>query len=141
MTRDCELSDAPAEIVQDDQLGGEPRLSGHRIGVFHIWVHYRRERTVTEIAEEVYPHLRVDQVEAAVDYARTHPDEIAALQREHDRRVREHRRAARERKQLALRESCPTCGGQLTLGDELPLALVRCVSCGEEHAVRRLLER
>jgi hypothetical protein len=34
---DDRTSDASAAIVKDELLGGEPRLEGHRIGVFHIW--------------------------------------------------------------------------------------------------------
>jgi uncharacterized protein (DUF433 family)/ribosomal protein L32 len=134
-----ETSNAPAAIVQDELLGGEPRLEGHRIGVFHIWTKYRQGKTSEEIADEVYPHLRHEQVETAIEYAKTHPDRMAAIERERKRAVRERRRRARERKQLALGKACPHCGGQLRAGEDLPLALVWCPSCGEVHVVKRLL--
>jgi ribosomal protein L32 len=107
--------------------------------VFHIWTKYRQGKTSEEIADEVYPHLRHEQVETAIEYAKTHPDRMAAIERERKRAVRERRRRARERKQLALGKACPHCGGQLRAGEDLPLALVWCPSCGEVHVVKRLL--
>lgn len=139
MTGDNDTSDTSAEIVQDDLLGGEPRIKGHRIGVFHVWVHYRVGTTIEEIAEEVYPHLHLEQVEAAVAYANNHPQTMDALEREREQAAREHRRRARERKQLAVGKSCPQCGDQLVDGEELPRALVRCSACEEVHVVEQIL--
>jgi uncharacterized protein (DUF433 family) len=138
MTKTTDTSDAPAEIVQDDQLGGEPRLAGHRIDVFHIWTHSRRGKTAADIAARVYPHLRIEQVETALAYAREHPDRMATLERERERRARTHRREARERKQSVLGDPCPACDGRLVDGEALPLALVRCRSCGATHVVTLL---
>ncbi|CCQ33149.1 hypothetical protein HLRTI_002610 [Halorhabdus tiamatea SARL4B] len=135
-----EQSDAPAAIVRDDQLGGQPRLDGHRIGVHHIWTHYQQEKSIEQIAEEVYSHLRIEQVQAAVGYARANPEEMAALEREREWLIRDRMRRARKRKRLALGMSCPKCGGQLIAGEDLPLALVACSSCGDEHVVKLLLE-
>ena len=136
-----EKSDAPAEIIRDDQLGGEPRLANHRIGVSHILTHYRQDRTAEEIAEEVYPHLRVEQVEAALEYAEANPDTMEALERERERRVREHKQRARGDKQQVLEEvDCPECGARLVDEADLPLALVRCVDCEEKHVVGLLIE-
>lgn len=139
MTERDERSDAPAEIVSDDLLGGQPRLAGHRIGVIHVWVQHRQGKTIEEIADAVYPHLRVEQVEAAVEYARSHPETMRALERERERKANERRRRARERKQVALGEPCPECGDTLVDGGGLPLALVRCEFCGEEHAVTSIV--
>lgn len=136
-----EKSDAPAEIIRDDQLGGEPRLANHRIGVSHIVTHYRQDRTAEEIAEEVYPHLRVEQVEAALVYAAANPDTMEALERERERRVQEHKQRARADKQQVLEEvPCPECDGRLVDEAALPLALVRCADCEEEHVVSLLSE-
>lgn len=138
MTGTADESDAPAEIVQDDLLGGEPRLADHRIGVIHVWTTYQNGSTIDEIADEVYPHLRVDQVEAAVDYAREHLRTIAAIERDRERRARERRARARERKQQTLEEPCPDCGSRL-VDDEQPLALVYCESCDEARIVKQLV--
>ena len=64
-----------AEIVMDgDTLGGKPRLAGHRIGVDHIGTKIRMgEHTIESVAEDVYPHLDVEQVAAALDYYDDHP--------------------------------------------------------------------
>lgn len=137
---DDEPSDAPASIVQDDLLGGEPRLEGHRISVFHIWTHYCRGKTSDDIAEDVYPHLRAEQIEAAIEYATDYPDRMASIEREHTRAVRQRRRRARERKQLALGNACPQCGSQLRTGEDLPLALVWCSTCSEAHPVKLVLQ-
>jgi len=134
-----EQSDAPAAIVVDDQLGGAPRLDGHRIGVLHIWTHYQQGDPIEQIAEEVYPHLRIEQVQAAVGYARANPEEMAVLEREREWLTRDRMRRARKRKRLALEMVCPECGGQIVPGEDLPLALVECSSCGDEHVVKLLL--
>ena len=78
-------------------------------------------------------------IETAIEYAKAHPDRMAAIERERKRTVRERRRRARERKQLALGRACPQCDGRLRTGEDLPLALVWCPSCGEVHVVKRLL--
>ena len=137
---DDETSDAPATIVQDERLGGEPRLKGHRISVFHTWTHYRRGKTSEDIAEEVYPHLRTEQIETAIEYANHHSDRMASIERGRTRAVRQRRRRARERKQLALGKACPQCDGQLRTGEDLPLALVWCPSCREAHPVKLVLQ-
>lgn len=136
-----EKSDAPAEIVRDDQLGGEPRLAGHRIGVSHIRTHYRQGKTIEAIADEVYPHLRVEQVAAALEYAAANPDTMEALERERERIVRQRERVARVKKRQVLEEeACPECGGRLVDTADLPLALVRCVDCENTHVVRLLTD-
>jgi uncharacterized protein (DUF433 family) len=135
MTND-ETSDAPAVIVQDERLGGEPRLEGHRIGVFHIWTKYRQGKTSEEIADEVYPQLRHKPVETVIESAKAPPDRMATIECERKRVVREPKRRVRERKQLALGRACPQCDRQLRAGKDLPLALVCCSSCGE--VVKRL---
>jgi len=134
-----ENPDAPTLIVADDQLGGEPRLDSHRIGVHHIWTHYQQGKSIEQIAEKIYPHLRIEQVQAAVAYAKVHPKEMEALEREREWLIRDHLRRARKRKRLALGMSCPECGGQLVAGDDLPLAVVECASCDVVHVVKQLL--
>lgn len=132
-------SEQPAEIVKTSGvLGGDPRLAGHRIGVYHIWAHYRLGDSEEDIAENVYPHLRIEQVEKAIQYAREHEDEMQEEKEERDELAKDLREEAKQEKQRALSHSCPECGGDLVGGDHAP-ALVECETCGEKHAVDRLL--
>lgn len=61
-------------IVTDDAMGGDARLAGHRIAVYHIVQFREAGFEPEEIAEEY--DLDVGQVRAALDYAERHPDEI-----------------------------------------------------------------
>jgi uncharacterized protein (DUF433 family) len=56
--------------------GGEPRIAGTRIKVKHIftWIE-RMGNTPAKIVAE-FPHLTISQVQAAVEYYRSHRDEI-----------------------------------------------------------------
>lgn len=64
-------------IVTDDKLGGEARVEGTRIGVYHIVQYHRGGETVEEIAAEF--ELEESTVERALEYAENHPDEIEAV--------------------------------------------------------------
>lgn len=135
-----EKSDYPAEVVETPGvLSGDPRLKGHRIGVYHIWAHRLQGDSAEEIEENVYPHLRLEQVEEALRYAREHKDEMREEKQEREELEKELRREAREDKQQALGQPCPECGGDL-VGNDQPPALVECADCDEVYVVDQLLD-
>lgn len=78
------MSDDEPHIVETEGvLGGKPRLDGHRIGVHHIWARYTAsDVSALQLSEEVYPHLSLAQVDAALDYAREHRAEIEGIIRD-----------------------------------------------------------
>lgn len=56
-----------ARIVRDDKMGGDARLKGHRIAVYHV-VQYRESGfSPEEIAAEF--GLDIGDVEVALEYA------------------------------------------------------------------------
>jgi uncharacterized protein (DUF433 family) len=60
-------------IVETEAM--EPRIEGHRITVRHIvqvWID--EDRSVEEIATDVYPHLSETQVVEALRYALEHTE-------------------------------------------------------------------
>lgn len=54
-------------IICDDELGGDARIEGHRIAVYHIMDFVEAGFTVEEIAEDF--DLKVEEVEEAIEYA------------------------------------------------------------------------
>jgi uncharacterized protein (DUF433 family) len=57
-------------IVQDDELGGDARIDGTRIGVYHIMQYRDAGYSISDIADEF--SLNVEEVEEAVQYAQHH---------------------------------------------------------------------
>lgn len=64
-------------IVQDDKMSGEPRLDGHRITVYQVWTMSDVYDDPTEIADQL--RITEEEVEEALAYADSHPEEMAAL--------------------------------------------------------------
>lgn len=56
-----------------------PRIKDSRIRVSDIAFHYMEfeQATAVDWIQRVYPHLSTEKIEAAIDYWRAHPDEIA----------------------------------------------------------------
>lgn len=61
-------SNTPAIIVDPDLLGGKPTIEGTRIGVDLILEKLGDGETIDDILRD-FPHLRRDQVVAAINYA------------------------------------------------------------------------
>ena len=57
-------------IVRDDELGGDARIDGTRIGVYHIMQYRDAGYSIPDIADEF--SLTVEEVEEAVEYAQHH---------------------------------------------------------------------
>jgi uncharacterized protein (DUF433 family) len=68
------------EIVQTpDVLGGDPRIDGHRIGVYHVYQRYvEGGETPEEIATSY--GITVAEVHAALAYAFSNPDEMRDIE-------------------------------------------------------------
>lgn len=74
----------------EDKLGGAPHISGHRIAVHHIVREFRdRDRDITAIAEEVYPHLSEDEVREAIVWALDNDEEFSGYEDQRRERLRE----------------------------------------------------
>ena len=56
--------------------GGLPRIAGHRIAVHDIAEYVHRGFTAERIVSEVYSHLSLAQVSAAIHYYYEHQEEI-----------------------------------------------------------------
>lgn len=57
------------EIISNPEiLGGKPVIAGTRISVEWVLLKLREGLTLAEILDE-YPHLKADQLQAAIDYA------------------------------------------------------------------------
>jgi uncharacterized protein (DUF433 family) len=56
-----------------------PRIKGTRIRVSNIAFHYMEfeQATPADWIQRVYPQLSIEEIEAAIDYWREHPEEIA----------------------------------------------------------------
>ncbi len=56
--------------------GGLPRIEGHRIAVHDIAEYIQQGYTADRIVSEVYPHLSLAQVAAAIHYYYEHQEEV-----------------------------------------------------------------
>ncbi len=78
-------------------LSGRARINGTRIGVSDIWLAYLRaldEVAIPRILKD-FSHLKEEQVRAALDYARKHPEEIEQeLEKEEEEMARKGSRQA-----------------------------------------------
>jgi len=74
-------------------LGGDPRFSGTRIGVIHVYRRYENGESPEEIAAS-YDGITVADVHNALAYAFDNPEAIAAIEeqeREAIEQIRENR--------------------------------------------------
>lgn len=69
----------PQIVKTEDILGGDPRIDGHRIGVFHIYQrHVEGDETPEEIAADY--GISIGEVYAALAYAFSNPDEMRDIE-------------------------------------------------------------
>lgn len=82
-------------VATEGVLGGKPRIEGTRIGVYQVGTLVRETGwSRAEVAEQL--GLSDDEIDAALDYFDTHPDEMAAIgeaRAETVERIRERGRA------------------------------------------------
>lgn len=81
------MAQRAARIVRtDDVLHGEPRIEGRRVGVRQIRVLVEESGLpAAEVAERL--DLRVADVYAALTYYHEHPDEMATIEAEREKRI------------------------------------------------------
>lgn len=78
----------PRIVKTEDVLGGDPRIDGHRIGVFHVYQqHVENDETPEEIATDY--DISVGEVHAALAYAFSNPDEMRAIEARNEARYEE----------------------------------------------------
>jgi len=71
--------DMPQVVKTDDVLGGDPRIEGHRIGVYHVYRRYvEGDDTPEEIATSY--DISVAAVHTALAYAFNNPDEMREIE-------------------------------------------------------------
>jgi len=69
----------PEIVTTDPILGGDPRIEGHRIGVYHVYQRYvDGDDTPEEIATSY--DISIAEVHAALAYAFSHPEEMRAIE-------------------------------------------------------------
>lgn len=69
----------PQIVTTEDVLGGDPRIDGHRIGVYHVYQRYvEGGETPEEIATSY--DISVAEVHAALAYAFSNPEEMRAIE-------------------------------------------------------------
>lgn len=77
----------PRIVTTEDVLGGDPRIEGHRIGVYHVYRRYVEGDETPEAIAAGYD-ISAAEVHTALAYAFSNPDEmrgIEARNRELDR--------------------------------------------------------
>jgi uncharacterized protein (DUF433 family) len=94
MTAPIESTPPSAIVATPGTCGGEPRIAGTRIKVRHVvgWVECDK-MTMATILEQ-FPQLTQTQIESALAYAASHPDEMAELDRQAREIERVHRTQA-----------------------------------------------
>jgi len=80
--------DAVSIVKTSDTLHGQPRIAGTRVGVFALGESVRRGEQAVGYLLEAYTDLTKDQVENALAYYDSHPNEMAALREEEEQTVR-----------------------------------------------------
>jgi uncharacterized protein (DUF433 family) len=69
----------PEIVKTNDVLGGDPRIEGHRIGVYHVYRRYvEGDDTPEEIATSY--DISVAEVHVALAYAFSHPEEMRTIE-------------------------------------------------------------
>jgi uncharacterized protein (DUF433 family) len=70
-------------VKTEDVLGGDPRISGHRIGVYDVVELVLEGRySVQDVIRAVYPRLSEREVHAALAYYYDHSEEIREIEQE-----------------------------------------------------------
>jgi uncharacterized protein (DUF433 family) len=69
----------PEIVTTDDILDGDPRIEGHRIGVYHAYQRYVDGNNTPEEIATSYD-ISVAEVHAALAYAFSHPEEMRAIE-------------------------------------------------------------
>lgn len=88
--------DGVAIVKSPEVLHGKPRIDGTRLSVFIIGESVRQGGQSVEEVLDAYPDVTTEQIEAALAYYDSHPDEMAVLRDEAEqlvRRLREQSRA------------------------------------------------
>ena len=62
----------PEIVKTEDVLGGDPRIEGRRIGVYHVYQRYVEEDDTSEEIVTSY-EISVAEIHAALAYAFSHP--------------------------------------------------------------------
>jgi uncharacterized protein (DUF433 family) len=69
----------PEIVKTEDVLGGDPRIEGRRIGVYHVSQRYvEGDDTPEEIVTRY--EISVAEVHAALAYAFSHPEEMRTIE-------------------------------------------------------------
>ncbi len=79
----------PAIVKTDDVLGGNPRIEGHRIGVYHVYQRYVDGEDTPEAIATSYD-ISVAEVHAALAYAFSHPEEMRDIDARNQSLYEEH---------------------------------------------------
>lgn len=69
----------PRIVRTPDVLGGDPRIEGHRIGVYHVYRRYVEGDETPEAIASSYD-ISVADVHAALAYAFDNPDEMRDIE-------------------------------------------------------------
>jgi uncharacterized protein (DUF433 family) len=78
----------PEIVSTDDVLGGDPRIEGHRIGVYHVYQRYVEGDESPEAIATSYD-ISVAEVHAALAYAFNNTDEMRAVEARNEARAQE----------------------------------------------------
>lgn len=73
----------PRIVKTDDVLGGDPRIEGRRIGVYHVYQQYVDGDTTPERIADGHD-ISVAEVHAALAYAFSNPEEMRNLERRNE---------------------------------------------------------
>lgn len=69
----------PQIVTTDGVLGGDPRIEGHRIGVYHVYQRYVEGDESPEAIASSYD-ISVADVHAALAYAFNNPEKMRAIE-------------------------------------------------------------
>ena len=79
----------PAIVKTDDVLGGDPRIEGHRIGVYLVYQRYvDGDDTPEEIAASY--DISIAEIHAALAYAFSHAEEMRSIEARNQSMYEEH---------------------------------------------------
>jgi len=79
----------PEIVKTDDVLGGDPRIEGHRISVYHVYQRYVDGDDTPEGIATSYD-ISVAEVHAALAYAFSHPEEMRTIETRNQSMYEEH---------------------------------------------------
>jgi uncharacterized protein (DUF433 family) len=69
----------PQIVKTPEVLGGDPRIEGHRIGVYHVYQRYVEGDDTPEEIATAY-EISVAEVHAALAYAFSNPEEMREIE-------------------------------------------------------------